>query len=110
MAVNPIGNVTYINQNAQVNSIQYANSQVKGDFQAMVNLQIMEEKQNAKATEKVEKKVADKKPTTEGKKETKKQETPKKNTNKKFEKFYIYDIMGKLPYFNFIFFQYLIKS
>ena len=46
MAVNPIGNVTYINQNAQVNSIQYANSQVKGDFQAMVNLQIMEEKQN----------------------------------------------------------------
>lgn len=46
MAVNPIGNVTYINQNAQVNSIQYANSQVKGDFQAMINLQIMEEKQN----------------------------------------------------------------
>lgn len=46
----------------------------------------MEEKQNAKATEKVEKKVADKKPTTEGKKETKKQETSKKDTNKKFEK------------------------
>ncbi|WP_104721543.1 hypothetical protein [Helicobacter mesocricetorum] len=46
MAVNPIGNVTYINQNAQVGSTQYANAQVKGDFQAMVNLQIMEEKQN----------------------------------------------------------------
>ncbi len=40
---------------------------------------IMEEKQNAKATEKVEKKVADKKPTT-------KQGAPKKDTNKKFEK------------------------
>ncbi len=40
---------------------------------------IMEEKQNAKATEKVEKKVADKKP-------TKKQGAPKKDTNKKFEK------------------------
>ena len=47
---------------------------------------IMEEKQNAKATEKVEKKVADKKSTTEGKKDTKKQETSKKDTNKKFEK------------------------
>ncbi len=47
---------------------------------------IMEEKQNAKATEKVEKKVADKKPTTEAKKETKKQGAPKKDTNKKFEK------------------------
>ena len=39
----------------------------------------MEEKQNAKATEKVEKKVADKKP-------TKKQGAPKKDINKKFEK------------------------
>lgn len=39
----------------------------------------MEEKQNAKATEKVEKKVADKKP-------TKKQGVSKKDTNKKFEK------------------------
>lgn len=46
MAVNPIGNVTYINQNAQVGSTQYANSQVRGDFQAMVNLQIMEKQQN----------------------------------------------------------------
>lgn len=57
----------------------------------------MEEKQNAKATEKVEKKVtdkkatteekkvADKKPTAEVKKETKKQETPK-DAKKKFEK------------------------
>lgn len=45
----------------------------------------MEEKQNAKATEKVEKKVTDKKVTTEVKKETKKQEAPKDN-KKKFEK------------------------
>lgn len=45
----------------------------------------MEEKQNANATEKAEKKVADKKAATDVKKETKKQEAPK-DTKKKFEK------------------------
>lgn len=45
----------------------------------------MEEKQNAKATEKVEKKVTDKKATTEVKKETKKQEASKKDMKKKLE-------------------------
>lgn len=44
----------------------------------------MEEKQEAKSVEKVEKKVADKKETTEVKKETKKQEEAK-TTKKKFE-------------------------
>lgn len=46
MAVSPIGNVTFINQNAQVGSVQQANAQVKLDFQAMVNLQSMQEEQD----------------------------------------------------------------
>lgn len=45
MAVTPVSNMTYINQNAQVGSVQQANAQVKLDFQAMVNLQSMQEKQ-----------------------------------------------------------------
>ncbi len=46
MAVSPIGNITHIHQNAQVGSVQHANSQVKLDFQAMVNLQEMQDKQD----------------------------------------------------------------
>ena len=45
MAVTPVGNMTYINQNSQVGSVQQANTQVKLDFQSMVNLQQMQEKQ-----------------------------------------------------------------
>lgn len=45
MAVSPVGNMTYINQNAQAGSIQHANAQVKLDFQAMVNLQTLQEQQ-----------------------------------------------------------------
>lgn len=45
MAVSPIGNITHIHQNAQVGSVQHANSQVKLDFQAMVNLQEMQDRQ-----------------------------------------------------------------
>ncbi|WP_277641448.1 hypothetical protein [Wolinella succinogenes] len=44
MAVSPIGNVTYINQNMQTSSIQHANAQQRLDFQAMVNLQEMDDK------------------------------------------------------------------
>lgn len=46
MAVTPVGNMTYINQNAQVGSVQQANTQVKLDFQAMVNLQNMQDQQD----------------------------------------------------------------
>lgn len=46
MAVSPIGNITHIHQNTQVGSVQYANSQVKLDFQAMVNLQEMQDRQD----------------------------------------------------------------
>ncbi len=46
MAVSPISNVNYINQNSQVSSVQQANAQVKLDFQAMVNLQEMQKKQD----------------------------------------------------------------
>ncbi len=46
MAVNPVGNMTFINQNAQVGSVQQANTQVKLDFQAMVNLQNLQEKED----------------------------------------------------------------
>lgn len=42
----PVGNVTYINQNAQVGSTQHANTQVKLDFAAMVNLESMQEQQD----------------------------------------------------------------
>ncbi|WP_297810552.1 hypothetical protein [uncultured Helicobacter sp.] len=45
MAVSPIGNITHIHQNAQVGSVQHANTQTKLDFQAMVNLQEMQDKQ-----------------------------------------------------------------
>lgn len=45
MAVSPVGNMTYINQNAQIGSMQHANAQVKLDFQAMVNLQTLQEQQ-----------------------------------------------------------------
>ena len=45
MAVTPIGNLTFINQNAQVSSVQQANTQVKLDFQSMVNLQTLQEQQ-----------------------------------------------------------------
>lgn len=51
----------------------------------------MEEKQNAKATEKVEKKVTDKKASAEGNKEAKKQDTSK-DSKKKFTK-----MKGELP-------------
>ncbi|CAM2789645.1 hypothetical protein [Helicobacter burdigaliensis] len=46
MAMTPVGNVTYINQNAQVGSTQHANTQVKLDFAAMVNLEAMQEQQD----------------------------------------------------------------
>ncbi|MBX7490826.1 hypothetical protein [Helicobacter turcicus] len=45
MAVTPVGNMTYINQNAQVGSMQQANTQVKLDFQSMVNLQNLQDNQ-----------------------------------------------------------------
>ena len=45
MAVTPVGNMTFINQNAQVSSVQQANTQVKLDFQSMVNLQTLQEQQ-----------------------------------------------------------------
>ncbi len=45
MAVSPLGNITYINQNMQSSSIQHANAQQRMDFQALVNLQEMDEKQ-----------------------------------------------------------------
>ena len=45
MAVSPISNVNYINQNSQVGSVQQANAQVKLDFQTMVNLQEMQDRQ-----------------------------------------------------------------
>lgn len=44
MGVTPLGNITYINQNTQVSAIHHANAQQKVDFQAMVNLQQMNEK------------------------------------------------------------------
>ena len=46
MAVSPISNVNFINQNSQVGSIQQANNQVKLDFQAMISLQEMQDKEN----------------------------------------------------------------
>ena len=45
MAVTPVGNMTFINQNAQVSSVQQANTQVKLDFQSMVNLQSLQDQQ-----------------------------------------------------------------
>ncbi|OCR05922.1 hypothetical protein BA920_03075 [Helicobacter pullorum] len=45
MAVSPISNVNYINQNSQVSSVQQANAQIKLDFQTMVNLQEMQDRQ-----------------------------------------------------------------
>ena len=45
MAVSPISNVNFINQNSQVGSIQQANNQVKLDFQAMISLQEMQDKE-----------------------------------------------------------------
>ncbi|MCX2717091.1 hypothetical protein OQH61_05005 [Helicobacter sp. MIT 21-1697] len=39
MAVSPIGNVTYINQNSQLGSIQYANNMQKVDFALHANMQ-----------------------------------------------------------------------
>ena len=46
MAVSPISNVNFINQNSQVGSIQQANNEVKLDFQAMISLQEMQDKEN----------------------------------------------------------------
>ena len=45
MAVTPINNALFINQNAQAGSVQHANAQTKLDFQAMVNLQAMQDAQ-----------------------------------------------------------------
>lgn len=39
MAVSPIGNVTYINQNSQLGSIQYANNMQKVDIALNANMQ-----------------------------------------------------------------------
>lgn len=39
MALSPIGNVTYINQNSQLGSIQHANSMQKVDFALNANMQ-----------------------------------------------------------------------
>lgn len=39
MALSPIGNVTYINQNSQVSAIQHANSMHKVDFALNANMQ-----------------------------------------------------------------------
>lgn len=44
MAVSPLGNVVYVNQNMQTSTIQHANAQQRLDFQAMVNLEEMDEK------------------------------------------------------------------
>lgn len=46
MAVTPINNALFINQNAQAGSVQHANAQTKLDFQAMVNLQAMQDAQD----------------------------------------------------------------
>ncbi|TLD95120.1 hypothetical protein LS71_008805 [Helicobacter jaachi] len=39
MALSPIGNVTYINQNSQVGSVQHANNMQKLDFNLNANMQ-----------------------------------------------------------------------
>ncbi|CAM3427001.1 hypothetical protein [Helicobacter labetoulli] len=39
MALTPIGNVTYINQNSQVGSMQHANAMQKVDFALNANMQ-----------------------------------------------------------------------
>ncbi len=39
MALSPIGNVTYINQNSQLGSIQHANNMQKVDFALNANMQ-----------------------------------------------------------------------
>ncbi|WP_295701033.1 hypothetical protein [Helicobacter mastomyrinus] len=39
MALSPIGNVTYINQNSQLGSIQHANNMQKVDFTLNANMQ-----------------------------------------------------------------------
>lgn len=39
MALSPIGNVTYINQNSQVGSMQHANAMQKVDFALNANMQ-----------------------------------------------------------------------
>ncbi len=39
MALGPIGNVTYINQNSQVGSMQHANAMQKVDFALNANMQ-----------------------------------------------------------------------
>ena len=39
MALSPIGNVTYINQNSQLGSIQYANNMQKVDIALNANMQ-----------------------------------------------------------------------
>lgn len=39
MALSPIGNVTYVNQNSQVSAVQHANSMQKVDFALNANMQ-----------------------------------------------------------------------
>lgn len=45
MAVSPIGNLTIVNQNTQIGAIQHANAQTRPDFQSMVALQELEDRQ-----------------------------------------------------------------
>ena len=84
MAVTPVGNAVYINQNAQVSSAQHSNAQPKLDFQALVTTQIMEDKQkeiqDVRPTEQVEKTNED----GHGSKE--KQESKKKENKEEEEK------------------------
>ena len=47
MALSPIGNVTYINQNSQLGSIQHANNMHKADFTLATNMQNFVDKMKA---------------------------------------------------------------
>lgn len=51
MALSPIGNVTYINQNSQVGSMQHANAMQKVDFALNANMQEFVDKLKAAVQE-----------------------------------------------------------
>ena len=83
MAVSPVGNTTFINQNSQVSSTQHANAQAKLDFQALVNIQEMENKQNEIAEVRP---AEDIKKTDEDAKGSKQEQKKKKKKAKKSKK------------------------
>ncbi|MDA3968157.1 hypothetical protein [Helicobacter ibis] len=83
MAVSPVGNTTFINQNSQVSSTQHANAQAKLDFQALVNIQEMENKQNEIAEVRP---AEDIKKTDEDAKGSKQEQEKKEKKNKKKQK------------------------